>query len=431
MNKQEDSVEKGSKTDLWTRSFLLITFVNALVFLGFNMTITGMPVYMETLTKSPILVSMVTLSVTVTSMFMRPFAGVLIDTYARKGILICGIAIMLVSVAGFAIFPIAGVVLVLRCVQGIGWAMSSSATQTIASSVIPSKRFGEGMGYYSLSTSVATAIAPALALLLLQRSGIVAMVGVAVLAMAVAILMAAVIVKSQIEAHSPAAPHVCESNNAPNTKDKAKVKAATSKGMGKIFAFERRAFYPALLIFLLNVAHASIVTFIAIFGNERGVNEIYWYFTIYAVVAVIIRPLVGKIVDKKGFFWPGMLSMFGMTITMLLIAFSGSLLMFCISGVVAGLGIGSAMALFQTMSVSNVPENRRGAASSTYMFGQDGGMTIGSFFSGLIADSFGYSAMYIICSVFPLIAAISFPVMGRKRILAYSPELALARHEEK
>ena len=53
-----------------------------------------------------------------------------------------------------------------RFIHGIAFGFSSTATGTISSRLIPEERKGEGIGYYGLSVTLASAFGPFLGLVL-------------------------------------------------------------------------------------------------------------------------------------------------------------------------------------------------------------------------------------------------------------------------
>ena len=161
---------------LWTKIFVIIIVVNMLAFFGFNMTIVGFPVYVASLGANDVIVGLVNTFNAVAALAIRPFSGLILDRVTRRNVLLAGLAIMGASTLASAAFPIAGVILGLRLLHGVGWGFSSAATSTLAADVIPTSRFAEGMGYVGLATALTTAVAPALALALLHSSGAVAMI---------------------------------------------------------------------------------------------------------------------------------------------------------------------------------------------------------------------------------------------------------------
>lgn len=178
---------------------------------------------------------------------------------------------------------------------------------------------------------------------------------------------------------------------------------------------------PSLAMMLVNVGFGAITTFIALHAAEQGVPEITWYFVIYAIVTVVSRPVIGKIIDRTGYRGPSIFATLCTAATLVLIGLSNSLPMFCVAGVLGGFGIGGSMSTFQAMAVATVPPQRRGVATSTYFVFFDLGIAVGSFAAGIIAGTHGYLVMYEAMAVFPVLACIFFLVAGKQRLATTPP----------
>lgn len=394
MNSNKPISSPGEK--LWTRDFIFIAMINMTIFVGFNMTTTSMPLYVSSLGASDFLTGLVISFATVSALVIRAFTGILLDRFGRRAILIIGIGIMAAVIAAYAVFPIVGVILVLRLLHGIGWGLSSTATSTIAADTIPQKRFAEGIGYFALASSLAVAVAPALAIEMIQRTGMIPVLGIAGGCTLLALIL------SFFE----------RSSKAESTAQKPK--------FGLSSMFDKKALLPSGIMLLINCAFASVTAFIALHGQARGIGNISLYFTVYAIVTIISRPIIGRIIDKTGFYYPAIFSILGVIITLIVIAFSNNIIMFCVAGIFGGLGIGTGMGTLQTMAVSSVPAERRGVATSTFLFGVDAGITLGAAIAGVFADAFGYGTMYLIMAIFPAIACVIFILLGKRRIASYS-----------
>lgn len=381
---------------IWTRNFVFLALINLTTFLGFHMTTTGMPVYAAQLGATDLIAGLITTFVAGAALLIRPFVGLMLNRYGRRGILVSSTAAMAAIIAAYTVFPILGVILALRLLHGIAWGMSSTATATLAADIIPKQRFAEGMGYFALASALASALAPALSIAIIQSVGARPMIVLAsaftVLSLILAILQ-----------HAPEAP------TAP---------PKTAFRLSDLF--DKRALLPAAMMLLLNCGFASITTFITLHGHARGVNNIYLYFVVYAVVTIITRPVIGKMIDKIGFFMPGVLSTLSVITTLVIISYSTNIVMFCIAGIFAGLGFGTGMGTLQTMAVAAVPPERRGVATSTFLFGLDMGIAAGAAVAGAIADATGYATMYLSLTAFPIIACLTFLLLGKQRIARYS-----------
>lgn len=383
--------------NLWTKDFIFISIINLAAFVGFNMLSTAMPLYVASLGASDFLVGMITTLTTLSILLVRPFSGMLLDRFGRKGILVAGTAITVVIIASYGVFPFLGAILLIRLLHGLAWGLTSTAVSTIVADLLPRKRFAEGMGYFALTTAFAVALAPAIALKVLQDIGFPFMVTIATISTLVALLLSFFQRTVKIE-------HV----------GLQKIKPADF--------FERRAMLPATIAFLVNCAFGAVTTFIAIHGTAQGVDNIYLYFTVYAAATLVSRPITGKIIDKTGFFMPGILSALCVAGTLVVLAISDNILLFCFAGVFAGVGFGTSFGVNQTMAVASVPANRRGVATSTFFFGFDAGIGTGAAVAGLLAGAIGYANMYYSMAIFPLTAIFIYIFIGQKRIEAYAAQ---------
>ena len=387
-----DVAADGSGDRIWTRGFTVLAGINLAIFFGFNITTVGIPVYAAQLGASDVVVGLITTALTAASLVTRPLAGYAIDRTGRRTALLAGLGIMFAVTIAFALFPLVGALLALRVIYGVGWGIGSTATSTIAADVIPRKRFAEGMGFFALSTSLAAAVAPAVGIALVQNAGAVAMIAVAAAGVGVALIGA---FTQRWEEHPRA-----ERLGLPHLAD----------------LFDRRALLPSGIMGLVNMAFGTITTFIALCAESRGVDGIYWYFVVFAAVSIASRPVIGRVIDRRGFFLPAILACLGVAVTVSILAVAQSVPVFCLGGVFAGLGVGTAMGVFQSMAVSRVEPQRRGMATATYMFGFDAGIGLGAAIGGVVAGWWGYQAMYLTMALFPLAALVIVCALGSARI---------------
>lgn len=391
---------------LWTSDFVFVAVVNMLMFMGFQMTTAGIPVYINHLGGSSFEVGLATTFATVASVLVRPLAGMVLDRTGRRGIFVFGIVLMLVAVVMFALVPFVGVVLALRFVQGIGWGLGSTSSSALAAQVVPRHRFAEGMGYFALTISLAVAIAPALSVVLLESVSVYAMIAVSALFLVVACVFAAMLVM-RLNRKAPCA----------DTSKSSEVQPKRTMKFDDLF--DRSALLPAVLIACMNVPFAGINTFVVLHGQSQGVDNVAIYFIVYAVVTFVTRPIVGRIVDKRGYFGPGIGAVLCVIVTMIVIGSAHTTLYFVGAGVLSGLGFGTSISVFQSMAVASVPGNRRGVATATYMVGFDGGIAIGSVACGIAVGMLGYAGMFFASALAPAAAGVALVIMGPRRLATY------------
>lgn len=386
-NSNHANTPAANTVSLWTKDFWAIGILNLFIFLSFQMFPPALPVYIKSLGASDTVVGWMGGIIIIATLIMRPFAGVALDSIGRKRVFIVGMLIVLAMTVAYGLFPFVAMILAIRFVHGLGWGLASTGSTTIAADVIPKARFGEGMAYFSLSSSLAMAVAPALALYLGMSKTVVTAIGFMVVASALAFF-----IKYR---DLPAKPQ--------------------QAGPRKFAPYEKAAVWPGVIMFLINSGYGALVSFIAIYALSRGIQNIGVFFTVYAVSLVVTRPFFGKLIDAKGFgaaLLPGIIASI---VAIVILGFARTLPWFLVSGFIYGIAFGACQTSLQTMAVLNSPTHRTGAANATFFTGFDGGIGFGSILSGFLATWFSYSNMYFLIAILPAIAMVLFLVSGKMR----------------
>ncbi len=356
---------------IWTRDFTLIVFANFFIFLGFQMTLPTLPLFVKELGGSDQLIGVIVGVFTFSALIFRPYAGHSLETKGRRIVYMFGLSIFVISVGAYAFIASITLLVMMRIVQGIGWGFSTTATGTIATDLIPPHRRAEGMGYFGLSGNLALAFGPSLGLTLV---GVVSFSQLFLISAGlgfVALLLSSVIRYKKVE-QSPD-------------------KTVTVK----LDIFEKTALHPSLLLFFLTVTFGGIATFLPIHAMEKSVTGIETYFLVYALFLMLSRTFAGRIYDRKGHeyvFLPGTILIF---IAMLLLAWLTSTSMLLIAAALYGLGFGSVQPALQAWSVEKAPPNRKGMANATFFSFFDLGIGVGAIAFGQLANTFGYTSIYL------------------------------------
>src|SRR5690625_3885663 len=154
----------NERDKIWTRDFILICLANFFIFLGFQMTLPTIPLFVEYLGGNDRLIGIVVGIFTFSALLIRPWAGHALETKGRRFIYLLGLAIFVISVGSYMFVASLFFLFAMRIIQGAGWGLSTTAGGTVATDLIPPKRRGEGMGYFGLSGNMALAFGPALGL---------------------------------------------------------------------------------------------------------------------------------------------------------------------------------------------------------------------------------------------------------------------------
>lgn len=368
-----------NKTKLWTANFIFITLINFFMFFAFQLFPSALPPYLKSLGASDRVLGWLQGILTIATLLARPFAGIALDRYGRKGIFFIGLICMILSTAAYLFFPVVGIILMIRFTHGLGWGIANTACGTVASDNIQKIRFAEGMGYFSLASSMAMAIAPAAALALGMHNNI---------RLALALLALSFVILTIMKVQMPS-------------------KALTADN-GKNTPYAKESVLPSVIMLLITITWGAVVTFLALYGKEKSIANVGLFFTVYAVSMLSTRPFLGKLIDHKGYgagIWPGIVLI---PAALLLLSVSSNLTLFLVSAVFYGIGIGAVQSSLQTMAIVNVPSNRTGAGNATFFTGFDGGIGIGAVLAGLLSSAMGYGRMFAFMSIFPVLGGILY-----------------------
>lgn len=387
---KDDNVEK-----IFSKDFVIIWFANFFIFLGFQMTLPTIPIFVNELGGSEQLIGVIVGIFTFSALLFRPYAGHALESKGRGKIYIFGLALFVLSVGSFGLVTSMMMLIVLRIVQGVGWGFSTTASGTIATDLIPPKRRGEGMGYFGLSSNLALALGPALGLTLADHISFAQLFFICAVLGLTALVLALNISYKKVD-ESP---------------DKTKP--------ARFDVVEKTAVNPSILLFFITLTFGGITSFLPLYAAEKGVVGIQYYFVSYAIFLMISRLFAGKIYDKKGDMYvipPGTVLIF---IAMLLLSWLPSTTMMLVAGALYGLGFGSVQPALQAWAVDKAPQNRKGMANATFFSFFDLGVGVGAMLFGQLAFMFNYSVIYIVaaCSVFIALLFYLFLVgTGRRQL---------------
>lgn len=382
------STNNVSNERIVTRDFVLIWISNFFIFLGFQMTLPTLPLFVEKLGGNEQLIGLVIGIFTFSALLIRPYAGHALESKGRQFIYITGLGIFVISVGTFAIATSLVFLFFMRLIQGVGWGLSTTAAGTIATDLIPAERRGEGMGYYALSGNLALAFGPTLGLALVTKISFTQLFVLCAILGAVAFLSALQIKYKEV--------------------DQTEVKPA------KFDVLEKTAVPPSILLMFITFTFGGITTFLPLYTIQKEVSGIEFYFLIYAIALMISRTFTGKIYDRRGHravFPPGTLLIIG---AMFLLAWLPSTKMLFLAATLYGFGFGTVQPALQAWAVQSAAQNRKGMANATFFSAFDLGIGIGAILFGQIAFLFGYQSIYIISGFSVIISLLIYLIMTRK-----------------
>ena len=357
--------------------FLGITLINAILFFSAQFYGTSLPIQLRAISGSDAIVGFCTALGTVATLIIRPLTGIAVDRFGRAPILFIGALCIALTFGISAIFTSVSATLLIRFLYGFAGGATTTASNTIAADLIPRDRFGEWMGYFTLSQSFAMAIAPSIALSVLESSGFSVMMYLAAGLVSIVLILAYFF------------------------RQKA-VKPATRQ---PFMPYERSALRPSILMLIAAIGISAAFGFSILYGKSMHFEHVGLYFTLFAGTLFFGRPMVGRIIDRFGTRYVLLFGFFGFAMSLLMLWQSRWEWLFLISAALSGVTYGAVQNSLQTMAVISAPPERRGAANATYFSGFDAGIGIGSLIGGVLAKEFGYAVMFGLLSIPMVIGA--------------------------
>ncbi|MCR8635574.1 MFS transporter [Paenibacillus radicis (ex Xue et al. 2023)] len=392
---------------LWTKPFISLTICSFLLFLNLQMLLSSFPAYVkDKFLVGDLTVSLVTSVFAISAIATRFLTAALIRRMQRKVILFIGIAVAGIITAIYGWADSIGSLLAMRVAYGIGFGMSSTIIPTLVSPIIPSKRMGEGIGYFGLSTSLAMSVGPMIGLNMMNHYGFGTL---AVTGAATVLLIFPIIWLSR---SVPPEPVIGRSTSA--------VAANPSSSSGLLF--------PALLNVFLSVTYSGLLSFIALFGESVNLGQVGLFFLFNVITIIIIRPISGKIFDKKGHAAVLIPAAICVLASMVLLSYTASMPMLIVSALLYGLGFGSIQPTIQAWMLRSTPQAQHGTANSMFYNSTDFGVAIGALILGAISSLTGYAVMYRYSAGFMLLFLIVYVfywiAKGRKTRNGLKPQSA-------
>lgn len=345
------------------------------MYVTYYAVLSALPVYLVTdlhATKSQ--VGIVVATYTLASVIVRPFSGITLDHLNRKLVYLTALFIYSLLFSGYLVALSLFSIIILRFFHGLTWGFTTISGSTIAVDLIPESNRGEGIGYFSLSTTLGMSVGPVIGMFISHQWGYIPMF-VSGLFISLISTLCVLMIRLPYRKLS---------------------KAPVTLNINTLF--ERNAIIPSLNLLVIMITYGGLVSFIAIYGKEIGIHNSSLFFLILAVGIATSRLTTGKIFDRKGPRDILSICLILMIVGFPMLTFFRNEVGFYTAALTIGFGIGVIFPTFQSM-VNNLAESsHRGAANSTLYTALDIGMSFGMLISGNIAQYISTSAIWIVCA---------------------------------
>lgn len=362
---------------LWTKEFIAVSTINFLATLMFYLLMVTIATYAKNefhvSTSTAGLVSSIFI---IGSLLGRLFAGRYISDIGTKKVFWCGLILLTVaSVCYFGIFNTT-TLLLNRLFHGIAFGLMGTAAGTIIAQILPGDRKGEGIGYYSLSTILATAIGPFFGILLMKLDNGFSIMYMINVIFSIGSMIFLALVKIKIA-------------------EPLKVNKSIEKGPILSRFIEPKAAPISLVALVIGFSYSGVMSFLSFYAEEiHLVTAASYFFLVYAIVIIFSRPITGKLMDTRGaniIVYP-CFAIFAVGMLLFSEATAGWTLL--LASACIGLGYGNFNSIAQTIAIKVTEPHRFGLATSTYFILYDLGLGLGPYILGFIEPFSGYRTIF-------------------------------------
>lgn len=450
---------------LWNANYTRVMLTNFTLFFSFYLLTPLLPLYLsETFGATKDMIGLVLSGYIIAALVMRPVAGVLVDTFPRRTVLIACVAVYAACFGGYLA---AGTVMwfaVARTVHGAPFGATTVANSTMAVDVLPASRRNEGIGYYGLSNNLASAVAPTVGVALYHYIGnFDILFAVSLLAGAIGVVSAWGITASKQNVAALKAPlglptdrrssqksecvqsaqsavnnttkeychHMPDRQSLPphyaactaghsslHTPHSAKLLTQRSSSLPKWHhLFLLRGWFIAANLAFFGFCWGLLSNYLAIYSKEcLGITGGTGTFFAVLSAGLILSRLQGAHALRDG-------RMLHVALQGIVLSCAGYALFAAATGMAGyytsafliGLGNGHMWPAFQNMIVSIATAGERGAANSTILTAWDGGMGLGILLGGIVSEHLGYAPAFIMAAMVHAVGFVVFLFITRQK----------------
>lgn len=391
-----------AKAQLWTKDFLIDSAVNFFVYLVYYLFMVIIAVFaMDTLAASPSEAGLAAGIFIVGALAARVFAGRSIEQVGRKKMLYIGLTVYLFSTLLYFFAAHLPVLILIRFLHGVGFGMASLATGTIVANLIPTERRGEGISYYALSTTVASAIGPFLGMYLIHCVSFSIIIFFCITLLLVSYIAAFFLRVAEVEL---------------TTAQKNELKQFT------LDTFIERDVLPIAGIgAFVGLCYSSVISFLSAYTKEINLIDAgSFFFIVYSIVILLSRPIMGRLFDKKGkdyVMYPAFILFAG---GLLILSQTTQGVVLFVAAACIGFGFGTFFSSGQTIAVMLAPRHRIGLATSTFFAILDIGVGVGPFLLGFLVPVIGFRGLYIVMAGVVVFSLGLYYLYGRREALRHA-----------
>ncbi|WP_239616513.1 staphylopine family metallophore export MFS transporter CntE [Cohnella mopanensis] len=379
-------------------------YVVALIFYGTNhMLIIALPFFSQALGAGKSEIGIIMGSYMFVSMFLRPFAGSVVDRFGPRKIFMVALVLNAIVLASYTMEHLWAFA-VMRAIQGAIMAFFSMTVHLLIMDLLSDKARGQGVSLLSLASMLPYTFVPAFVLYMKDQVSMTQLL-LMFAALGICNILFGSRLYSKIKDHAP------KEKKTQHISDLDGIKKRSMKAI----------LVPSVVMLLASIVFCVAPTFLPLYLDSLGHDSAPLYFLTETAVLIFIRFFGRKHIPSSGAFpkWLIVILIGCFTISPLLLTLSLTTPILLLSAVFNGLALSLLYPTLTTYVSFVVPESVRGYSIGWFIAAADLGTSSGAFIMGWVADTYSYSDML---GVAGMIGAITFLLTilyrGRKTVVS-------------
>lgn len=353
---------------------------------AFNLLLPVLPVYLKLQNFSDTQIGFIMGIAALGALLIRPLAGIGVDVKGSKPVLLLGQATIGLCLTAYLWAGSFLSFLAVRLMQGVAIALYGTGAMTFASSVETRENTASAIAMYAVFTMVGMGVATSTGPFFFAAMGFRPLVWISLAVLAIA----ALVMTFRAAAISP----------------------MTGVERTPIMDIMRSkdVMAPTVCLFASNFANVTAFTFIPLIALAEGGIPYFPFFFAF-MVAVLIARLGVQYIAKL---WPAERAATYANLlnacSVAVVAIHPSTLTFILSGILVGLGFGVIFPTLAVYVVEHTNPANKGTALGTLSTAGDVGNALGASVLGIVADVFGYRALFLVSTAVVLLCTYYFYV---------------------
>ena len=307
------------------------------------------------------------------TLFLTPYAGYLIDKYGKKTFLLFGYILLVVSTFPLALLErVDYLYYVIRIVHGCSFSLFFVSAGALVVDLTSEEKRAQALGIYGVFTIINYAVAPYVGSFLTERFGfdflMFFLTATAVLGFCLSLFIS--------------------DRSGSAVKEEA-------DGSGYLDCLRNRpAFISAVTLFVCGGAFMATFNFISVFSLSIDIKNFQIYFLFYAVSVLGIRLFLGWVPDKYGKWRVASPFVFLLGLSVFLLSLVEGVRLMAVCAVMFGCAHGFVYPSIYSIIIDSSPEESRSRAFAISSVSFTGGGMVWSFVFGVVAEVFGFRVMF-------------------------------------